>query len=174
MYAKTHFDPSILTPEDRELAEGYLKAPHGITPYRLFDPDETIQTAGRDYLHRWYITPKDAHGLTYFHIQVADDDDRGLHDHPWDNMSVILAGGYEETLNKVPGIFGPQASSEDFSETFIREPGDVIFRQAHWAHRLALPAGVPYTMTLFSTGPRNREWGFWINGRWVDWQEANQ
>lgn len=172
------FDPSILTPEDRELAAEYLGPQRLVSnagkisfvnSTRLETPDEIIAADGQgDYLYRWYVTPKRPEGLCYLHVQVADDPDRGLHDHPWDNQSVILSGGYVEQLQVTP--------PNGYIETLKRKKGDVIHRRGFMAHRLLLAPGVPYTMTLFSTGPRERDWGFWVdrNGvrKWYDFRDV--
>ena len=34
----------------------------------------------------------------YLHLFLRDDDDRALHDHPWDNASFLLTEGYVEVL----------------------------------------------------------------------------
>lgn len=153
-----HFDPDILSYEDRIVMRSYVGA-------TLDRPDLVIAPDGKPYIYRWYVTPRagdigDPRGNTYFHIQVQDDPERPLHDHPWDNMSVILAGGYDEMLNVDPP-YGATVMHE-------RRKGDVIFRRASQAHRLLMPPGVDYTMTQFTTGPNVKNWGFWINNEWVD------
>lgn len=161
--SRNTFDTGILDHKDMLLALRYT----GGSIERLEHPDETICADGiGPYLHRWYVTPKQPEGLTYFHVQVADDPDRGLHDHPWDNQSVILAGGYEEHLQ----IRAPHGKVVRFR----RHPGEVVWRKGETAHRLLLPAGVPYTMTLFSCGPRRRDWGFWIGGVWYDFRDVTK
>jgi hypothetical protein len=50
---------------------------------------------------------------------------------------------------------------------FERFPGDIIARKATTGHRLILPAETRYTMTMFMTGPKVREWGFWYPQGWV-------
>ncbi len=57
--------------------------------------------------------------------------------------------------------------------------GNVVHRLAGEAHRLLLPPEFPYTMTLFSTGPNVRKWGFWYGSEWrpytdVTRQEGNK
>lgn len=124
------------------------------------EPDLIIAPDGQDYLYRWHLKPR---SLTepnlYFHIQVASDGERELHDHPWDNKSTLLAGGYIEVLQHEPP-HGPRVY-------LARKKGDVVHRKADWAHRLILPATLPYSMTLFETGPKVREWGFWQGDTWV-------
>ncbi len=129
----------------------------------LRDPDEVIAPDGQPYLYRWFIVPPKSPANVYFHIQVGDDPDRPLHDHPWDNTSVILAGGYKETMSYSEGPPVPVV--------MLRQPGDVIHRRGSWPHRLQLLRGENYTMTLFTTGPKNRDWGFWTDDGWVKWDQ---
>lgn len=122
------------------------------------DPDLIIGSP--PYLHRWYVVPRNDRANIYLHVQVASDPDRPLHDHPWDNQSVILSGGYDEVL--------------DSGQRAIRNSGQVVFRYAEYAHRLVLPEDVPYTMTLFTTGPRVRDWGFHTKQGWIDARECTE
>lgn len=142
----------ILRHEDWETALNVLGSP-------TRKPDLTIRSDdGSPYLHRWHVIPHHAGAANvYFHVQVASDPERPLHDHPWDNQSVILAGGYQEVLQEGPHLV-PTLEQ--------RVVGQTVWRKAEVSHRLVLPATVPYTMTLFSTGPVRRDWGFWINGTW--------
>ncbi len=119
------------------------------------EPDLTIAPdGGGAYLHRWHIVPRNPHANVYLHLQVQSDPERPLHDHPWDNQSVILAGGYDEVIEDHPPS-GPRRIRK------VRA-GQVWTRRAEAAHRLILPEGIPYTLTLFSTGSSIRDWGFWI------------
>lgn len=153
------FDPSILTPEDRAWCEDVLGF------WR--DPDLTIGQPV--YLHRWHVFPRNPLGNCYLHIQVASDPDRPLHDHPADNMSVIISGGYDELLQDRPWPGG-------YVQIKKRRKGDVVYRVGDQPHRLVLPEGTPYTITLFSSGPKVRDWGFWceVHGRptWVSHEEC--
>src|SRR5882672_6067602 len=63
-------------------------------------PDLEIMPDGTPYLYRWHVTPHSQFANVYLHVQVASDPARPLHDHPWDNMGVILSGGYEELVTK--------------------------------------------------------------------------
>lgn len=127
-------------------------------PGRIFMPDKVLAPAGNPYLFRWYIMYDEAIGGLMLHLQVADDPERPLHDHPWDNTSLILAGGYRERIQSFP----PNGEVEPFE----RKPGDLIERAAHEAHRLSLPEGVSYTITLFMCGPKVKDWGFWYGDEW--------
>jgi hypothetical protein len=77
-----------------------------------------------------------------------------LHTHPGGSMSVILTGGYIEHT--------PHGS-------FIRRPGDIIFRGRAYAHRLDILPGIGPTFTLFITwGWTGHKWGFLQNGKVID------
>lgn len=125
----------------------------------LRDPDLTISPDGNPYLYRWNVLPPRGPANVFLHMQVASDPRKELHDHPWDNSTVMLSGSYNEFLDpdpKRPRSRGPGG--------FVRSTGDVIFRRAEWSHRLILTT--PYALTLFSTGPKIRDWGYWFADGW--------
>jgi hypothetical protein len=124
----------------------------------IYRPDVTIAPDGDPYLFRWHLLPYDnTRGNLFLHIQVKSDPERPMHDHPWDNHSTILAGGYDELW-----------ANGRYHEPIVREfrKGDSVSRAAEEAHRLVIPPGISYTMTLFSTGPKVKEWGFWYPDGW--------
>lgn len=143
------FSWDLLSANDRALAYSILR------DWR--NPDIVIAPDGSPYLYRWHLVPRGDKANAYLHLQVASDPDRSLHDHPYDNQSVILAGAYREVIQEHP----PYGTVR----TLERRGGQTIHRRAETAHRLILPSDVPYTMTLFTTGPRIREWGFWTPKR---------
>lgn len=107
------------------------------------------------YLQRWHLIPRNPFFNIYLHQILRDDDDRALHDHPWDSCSIVLRGGYSEV-----------------TESGVKrwEKGSVIFRKAEALHRLAV-GRVP-ALTLFITLWKRREWGFMCPGKgWVHWEE---
>lgn len=150
------FPYDILSMDDLALAMKYLVG----APRSIEDPDLIISPDGEPYLYRWYLK-RQPEASIYFHIQTRSDPERPLHDHPWDNTTVMLAGEYVELYEPCPELVAPE-----FYDRWapIKRPvktGRVIFRPAKLAHRLLLPLSVPYAMTLFMTGPKIREWGFW-------------
>ena len=146
-----HNPLDTLTPADLDQALAILG--------RRRKPDLTIAPDGEPYLYRWHVIPRRKAGANvYMHLQVASDPERPLHDHPWDNVSVILAGGYVELQSEHPGRLP--------ARRYARKAGDVVYRKAEWAHRLFLPSWYRYTLTLFTTGPVLREWGFWTENGW--------
>ena len=115
-------------------------------------PDFVI---GDDYLRRWWVVPRNEQCNVYLHHIIHSDDDRALHDHPWDNTSMILRGDYVEVT--------PEGR-------FFRQAGDMITRSATDAHRLEV-LGPEGCVSLFFTGPKVREWGFHCPQGWRHWQE---
>lgn len=110
---------------------------------------------GEDYLFRWWVVPRNEGSNTYLHKICRGDDDRALHDHPWPNVSYVLFGQYLEHT--------PEGS-------FLRQAGDVVVRAATDRHRLELIDSKP-CISLFSTGPKVRDWGFWCPQGFVPWQQ---
>jgi hypothetical protein len=124
-------------------------------------PDFVIGGNDNPYLRRWYVLPRNRFGGCYLHQFVRSDDDRALHDHPYlFNFSRLLEGEYvEHTI----GNGGIHTRSH-------RNAGDFKFRWGAAPHRVELISGPCWT--LFGTGPRVRNWGFYCEQRgWVAWQE---
>lgn len=110
---------------------------------------------GDSYLLRWFVIPRNSFSNVYLHEIRQSDDDRAMHDHPWDNRSIVLDGEYIEHT--------PDGS-------FRRVAGDVIDRPATALHRLEILDGRP-VKTMFITGPKIREWGFACPKGWVHWED---
>lgn len=132
-------------------------------------PDFVIGGSERPYLLRWWLIPRNPVFNIYVHLFLRSDDDRALHDHPWlFNCSLILDGVY---LEHTP------------DGAFVRRAGDIKFRWGRAAHRvelyraaMAIGNGKPRAIgapepcwTLFITGPRVRQWGFYCRQGWVHW-----
>ena len=103
-----------------------------------------------EYMRRFYVrNPRRGPGAR-FHRIIASDPGPWLHDHPWDNVSVLLCGSYDEIT---PGG--------------VRhwEAPCVIERRAELPHRLIVAAGEP-VWTYFLTGPFRRRWGFHTEAGW--------
>lgn len=114
------------------------------------EPDFII---GENYLKRWWVIPRNYFQNVYLHQINVSDDARALHDHPWDNISLVVEGGYVEVT--------PEGE-------FERKPGDIVHRKATNAHRLVIDKPA---ITLFFTGPIIREWGFHCPQGWRRWQD---
>lgn len=118
------------------------------------EPDVEIGPLGKTYLMRWHILPRNSLFNVYLHKFLRSDDDRALHDHEYDNLSVILKGSYYEVFR---------------TKVKERHAGSVVFRLANVPHRIELEpklSGELPVWTLFITGPRRRSWGFHCPQGW--------
>jgi hypothetical protein len=92
-----------------------------------------INREGKPYLKRLVITRNRFFSI-YLH-KTVNDDYPVLHDHPWNNLSIILRGGYYETTAVDPA--NPRAGTT----TRWYGPGRIIARPANKGHRLSLREG---------------------------------
>lgn len=120
----------------------------------LRTPDFTIGPPEHVYLRRWYLKRDRLAGNIYLHQILRDDDDRALHDHPWDSQSVVLKGALREVMA---------------GSARVLRAGDSASRAAEVAHRLEVVEGPVWT--LFITGPWRRDWGFHCPQGWRHWRE---
>lgn len=138
-----------------------------VTVFR--QPDEVIGGKTRSYLrnghqppvdepymNRWYIIPKNRLFNIYVHVFLRDDDDRALHDHPFWNLSILLAGSYWEHAIAAGGVH----------KRTMMSAGQWKFRPAKAAHRIELVDGLK-SISLFLTGPTIRTWGFHCPTGWI-------
>lgn len=122
-------------------------------------PDVIIGGEADPYLRRWWLIPRNPVFNVYLHHFLRSDDDRALHDHPWINLSILLAGQYDEHTIRPGGI----------NVRTRRRAGDWKLRTAKAAHRIELVDGPCWT--LFLTGPRIRAWGFHCPAGWRHWRD---
>lgn len=139
-------------------------------------PDMVIGGDARPYMLRWWLLPRNRWVNVYLHHFLRDDDDRALHDHPWHSLSVLLSGRLIETYAPVACRAAEPAHQVERTHAV----GAIVWRGCRFAHRLALPLGSDLAprpaVTLFITGPRVREWGFWCPasspaGGWRPWRK---
>lgn len=121
-------------------------------------PDFLIGGSANPYLRRWFLAgqPDDNVGGIYLHQILHDDDDRALHDHPWDANVYIISGSYREIRLDCP-------------EGELFAAGTWRHMKAETAHRLVVVDGPVWTLVFW--GPRRREWGFHCPKGWVHWKE---
>lgn len=97
------------------------------------------------YLDRYYLIRIRGRGLFLHRFWRSDVD--GVHDHPWDNASLVLRGTYYE--ESADGTMRAATA------------GCFRWRQAEVFHRLHVPEGQQGRVwTLFYHGRRRRGWGF--------------
>lgn len=155
----------MMLPETVRL--GLLALAEGVMASRA--PDFIIGSPERPYMLRWHLVKSQTTASVYIHRILRSDDDRALHDHRGDNVSVILKGGYVEVTPRGCGI-PRNAAAAQVHETAFYGAGQVLDRAAEAAHRLVLEPGEE-VVTLFITAPTVREWGFWCPQGWTPWQD---
>lgn len=132
---------------------------NSITALMERPPDFVIGPKDDPYLKRWFLVPRNSVCNLYLHEILKDDDDRALHDHPWDFESIILQGSYLEH----------SAFSDGTPYHTVYTKGMVNRKTATQAHRIQVLRGP--VLTLVVTGPRIREWGFHCLNGWRHWKD---
>ena len=120
---------------------------------------------GRPYMYRYHLFKNkneddEQTGFNIFLHKIVQSDGRHLHDHPWNYATLILKGGYWE--NTPTG-------------KFWRGPGSIRFNRAKNLHFIRLGSNnvegrveeIPCT-TLFIRFKKKQDWGFLVNGSWID------
>lgn len=148
---------------------------------------------------RWLINPyrKDAAGnmlparlgwlpSVRLHHILREDQDRDLHDHPWNARTIILQGFYIEERPVPPSELAHndravQRFIADAHDVWSAGPGDarylahrgqgytgrLLFGQYHRIRQVS-PGGV---WTIFITWRKRGTWGFMVDGKKVPWRE---
>ena len=117
------------------------------------------------------------------HHIMRPDEDRDLHDHPWNARTIILRGWYTEQRPAgaewkkavLAGMVSKPAQKwvdwvmNDACEWIKRDQGDTASLNHGEYHRIAQvsPGGV---ITLFITSKWRGDWGFLVNGVKVPWR----
>lgn len=154
-------------------------SPLVMTPLQAFcekimtsrEPNQVIQRGERPYIERWELARKSV-------VPVHDNPDEVLgymgwmpselenlylhaykqsleenpHCHPWGNATLVVRGWYKENVYKLVD------GKHEFVGAFIRNQGDVVFRNAESPH--AIVATSPDCVSLFATARKERDWGF--------------
>lgn len=126
-------------------------------------PDLVVGSPENPYMHRWVLW-RDGEGgaQVCLHKIWRSDDDRALHDHRADNISIILpfpgAGWYTEVLSHAWETW----------RAFDRWPLIPYFRRAGMPHRLIVRKPV-WTIWIRFRGMR--EWGYWRPKGWRHWRD---
>lgn len=127
------------------------------------------------YLTRWFLIRRERFAV-YLHRFHRSDEDRALHDHPWSFITIILWRGYTEHFRRVKGVTidyreSPSVKTVEYEEVKCRRwPGMLIYRPATWRHRVELINGKP-SWSLIIRFTKWREWGFWTDSGFVQWNK---
>lgn len=122
---------------------------------------------GELYLTRYYLFLKERTKFPFnvFLHKFHKSDDIILHDHPWPFFTLILKGGYWE--------WTPQFDEKGQKAGEIARwcgPGHFRFNRATSYHRIELDPDVT-CWTLFCPGIKQRDWGFLVRNKWIQWEQ---
>lgn len=143
----------------------------------MFDADSIIALAKRTpythlpgYMNRYWLKPfnKDDSVNIRVHEILSSDEERHMHDHPWDSTSIILKGGYWEVMPTHQHQH-PVFDDVNFIRVW-RKPGDVISRKATDRHRIEIPKGKS-AWSMFIVGGQEQKWGFYTEEGLVYWRD---
>lgn len=150
------------------------------TPYlHIMSADGTEMYMGRWWLFNPYSRETHKPALWWFpwsfrvHHIMRHDEDRDLHDHPWNARTIILRGWYVEQRlldSEHPVLSGLNVPSGAQATEYIDLCAGDTARLNHGEyHRIdqISPGGV---YTLFITSKRRGDWGFLVNGVKVPWR----
>jgi hypothetical protein len=119
------------------------------------------------YLERYYLFLRERKRFpfnVFLHKFLKSDPD-DVHDHPWPYATLILKGGYWEWIPHFDTVGRKTGEYQVW-----RGPGHFRISKANSFHRIELDPDIT-AWTLFMPGPKQRDWGFLVKNKWVQWQE---
>lgn len=133
----------------------------------------------RIYLLRWHVLPRsDGWRPSLYLHNMLGDDHATLHDHPYWSLSIALTDGLIEYYVEDPDRYDQERTEGELidmrSVARIRkiQQGQIVFRSSRFAHQLVVGEGEAWT--LFLTGPRLSDWGFWCPRGWKPWRAFHE
>ena len=123
---------------------------------------------GSIYLERYYILHSKYKWIpgVYLHKFLSSDEDVELHSHPWGlSISLLLSGRYLES-RRMNGY-----NNSFYIKSRIYSTGDFNAIRSDNFHRVELIT--PNVWTLFLSGNKEHEWGFWdrVTTKYTQWEE---
>jgi hypothetical protein len=150
-----------LTTYVRAVAWLFSKYPFGYS-------HDLVLEGGEPYLERRILW---LGGVTLrLHKFYKGDQDRAMHDHPW-NFWTFPLSNYYEWVDKHQGhdsewnIPGAERASNLVRRYRLH------YRPATYRHIVMDPPGGKPIYTLVASGPRIRKWGFWVDGEFVYYRD---
>jgi hypothetical protein len=148
---------AMRTPYSPIISEGKLY----MERFWLFNPYPATGASGADR-KRWQFPIS----IRLHHILLPDQD-RHLHDHPWNARTFILRGGYWE-IRPIPADHEHFGLAEGFN--IYRSAGDTAALGFGEYHRI-IQVSHGGVWTLFVTGKYRGTWGFLVDGAKVQWRK---
>ena len=119
------------------------------------------------YLERYYLFLRERERFpfnVFLHKFLKSDPD-DVHDHPWPYATLILKGGYWEWIPHFDTVGRKTGEYQAW-----RGPGHFRISKANSFHRIELDPNIT-AWTLFMPGPKQRDWGFLVRNKWVQWEQ---
>ena len=119
------------------------------------------------YLERYYLFLRERERFpfnVFLHKFLKSDPD-DVHDHPWPYATLILKGGYWEWIPHFDTVGRKTGEYQVW-----RGPGHFRISKANSFHRIELDPDIT-AWTLFMPGPKQRDWGFLVRNKWVQWEQ---
>ena len=119
------------------------------------------------YLERYYLFLRERERFpfnVFLHKFLKSDPD-DVHDHPWPYATLILKGGYWEWIPHFDTVGRKTGEYQVW-----RGPGHFRVSKANSFHRIELDPDIT-AWTLFMPGPKQRDWGFLVRNKWVQWEQ---
>ena len=119
------------------------------------------------YLERYYLFLRERNRFpfnVFLHKFLKSDPD-DVHDHPWPYATLILKGGYWEWIPHFDTVGRKTGEYQVW-----RGPGHFRISKANSFHRIELDPDIT-AWTLFMPGPKQRDWGFLVQNKWIQWEQ---
>lgn len=125
---------------------------------RRLGPPEIVGNEECPVMYRWTLARPFGCKIMLHHF-LPNGDDPEPHDHPFDFVTLVLAGAYVDERTDPGGGLHFE----------MMERGKVRFRRAEHMHRTLVRSDGCWTIIV--TGPKRREWGFAWRGVWMPMQK---
>lgn len=122
---------------------------------RLFQYKVIVNCDRQPYLQRWYLFRSTRIGL-FVHRFIRSDEDRALHDHPWNFLVIPIWRGYIEHNQRGQRRVWPIIGMR--------------YRTAEYQHRVEL-VNEKAAWSIFIRFPYRRTWGFWPREGFQAWNK---
>jgi len=119
------------------------------------------------YLERYYLFLRERERFpfnVFLHKFLKSDPD-DVHDHPWPYATLIQKGGYWEWIPHFDTVGRKTGEYQVW-----RGPGHFRVSSANSYHRIELDPDIT-AWTLFMPGPKQRDWGFLVKNKWIQWEQ---
>ena len=119
------------------------------------------------YLERYYLFLRERNRFPFniFLHKFLKSDPDDVHDHPWPYATLVLKGGYWEWIPHFDTVGRKTGEYQVW-----RGPGHFRISKANSFHRIELDPDIT-AWTLFMPGPKQRDWGFLVKNKWIQWEQ---